>query len=295
MVAVGVALGSAKMFELRKIGIVRRVSAWLLDAILLAVLTTGFMFLVSLTCNYEHEESLAMRYNAEWDDFRKEYVGDVATYYGFDYKETDDGYEITKAGEKSSLDALMQTLVNSKGKDDATKAAYDAYNALTPASEVVRQNELINNLLLIMVSVGVLLAYIVLEFVLPIIFKNGQTVGKKVFGICLVRSDCVKITTMALFARTVLGKFAIETMFPVLLVFLFLFGGFGIIAVVLLAVLALVNIILFFATKNKTPIHDLVAGTVAVDMRLQMIFQTVEELNQKKALAQREIVGQTPN
>ena len=34
------------MFELRKIGIVKRLSAWFLDAILLAVLTTGFMFLI---------------------------------------------------------------------------------------------------------------------------------------------------------------------------------------------------------------------------------------------------------
>ena len=46
------------MFELRKIGIVKRLSAWFLDAILLAVLTTGFMFLISLICNFNYEQDL---------------------------------------------------------------------------------------------------------------------------------------------------------------------------------------------------------------------------------------------
>ena len=36
------------MFELRKIGIVRRASAWLLDAILLSVLAVGFMWIIPI-------------------------------------------------------------------------------------------------------------------------------------------------------------------------------------------------------------------------------------------------------
>ena len=61
------------MFELRKIGIVKRLSAWFLDAILLAVLTTGFMFLISLICNFNYEQDLATQYFNEWEDYRKEY------------------------------------------------------------------------------------------------------------------------------------------------------------------------------------------------------------------------------
>lgn len=280
------------MFELRKIGIIRRASALLLDVILLMVLTTGFMFLISLICNYKHEEQLSVGYYNEWEEFRKTYVGDISVYYGFTYEETDDNYVITKDGEKSSLDALMKVLADSNGEDGATKAAYDAYTELTPVSEVNWQYRYVYNLLFMMTSIGALIAYIILEFVLPIIFKNGQTVGKKVFGICLVRPNCVKITTLALFARTILGKYAIETMFPVLMVFLFLFGGIGILAIVLFAALVLLNIVLFFATKNRTPIHDLLAGTVATDMRLQMIFQSEEELVTKKALDRKEVVMQ---
>ncbi|MDE6201164.1 MAG: RDD family protein [Clostridiales bacterium] len=280
------------MFELRKTGIVRRASASLLDVILLVVLATGFMFILSLICNYSDQEKLSNKYYNEWEGFRKTYVAEVAAYYGFDYKATDSDYTITKDGKKSSLDELTGVLVDSKGEDAATKTAYDAFKELTPAEKVNWQYRYVYNLLFMMTSVGILLSYITLEFILPIIFKNGQTVGKKVFGICLVRPNCVKITNISLFARTILGKYAIETMFPVLLVFLFIFGGLGILALILLAALALLNIVLFFATKNRTPIHDLIACTVAADMRTQMIFQTEDELVEKKAIAHQELVGQ---
>ena len=278
------------MFELRKIGIVKRLSAQLLDLILIAVLATGVIFVISLICNYSSEEELATQYYTEWEDFRKEYVGEIAQYYGFTYEEDGDTYTITKDGEVSSLGELMQKLSDSNGEDSVMKEAYDAFKALTPVAKVNLQYRYVYSLLFTMTSIGILLSYIILEFIIPIILKNGQTIGKKIFGICLVRSDCVKITNLSLFARTLLGKYVIETMFPILLAFLFFFGGLGILAIILFAALELLNIILFFVTKNRTPIHDLIAGTVATDIKLQMIFQSSEELAEKKALVQRETV-----
>ena len=285
------------MFELRKIGIVKRVSALLLDAILLAVLTTGFMFILSLICKYDRQQERATQYFEEWEDFRKEYVGAVADYYGFVYKENGDDYTVEKDGQASSLDAVMDKLEKSQGEFDYDKLgaekvaeAYGVYLTLTPVSKVNAQYRYVYSLLFMMISVGVLLSYIVLEFIIPIIFKNGQTVGKKVFAIALVRPDCVKISNLSLFTRTILGKFAIETMFPILLIFLLLFGGLGWLAVILFAAITILNIVLFFATKNKTPIHDVLASTVAVDLKLQMIFQTEDELIQKKTLEHKESV-----
>ncbi len=304
------------MFELRKIGIVRRASAWLLDAILLAVLATGFMWIISLICDYSHQESLARAYFTAWEDYRKEYIADIAPHYGFTYWEEDEGasYTITREGESASLENLIDAMLadepsEEKGSDPAVVEAYQAYLELVngktdeegnviegiPPQRVNQQYEYVYHLLFLMVTFGILLSYIVLEFVLPIVFKNGQTVGKKLFSICLVRPNCVKITTLSLFARTILGKFAIETMFPVLLVFMFLFGGIGLLGVILLAALLLLNAILFFATKNRTPIHDLLAGTVAADMRLQMIFVSEEELIEKKKLAHQESVENSKN
>lgn len=276
------------MFELRKIGFIKRASALLLDAILLAVLTTGFMFVISLICQYDRAEELADSYYAQWEDFRKDYIGKVAEFYGFTYTVDEEGYTVTKDGKESSLNEVVQALIDSNGQDEATREAYAAYENLPPVEKVNAQYRYVYTMLFMMVSVGIFLAYLVLEFILPLIFKNGQTIGKKIFGICLVRPDCVKITNLALFARTFVGKFAIETMFPVLLIFLFLFGGLGVLAIILFFAITILNVVLFFATRNKTPIHDIIAGTVAADMKLQMIFGSQEELNEKRKLMQQE-------
>ena len=290
------------MFELRKIGIVKRASALLLDAILLVVLTTGFMFIISLICKFDREQDLLLQGTEEWEEFTENYGEYVAQYFGYTFEKEGDERVMRKDGEAYSFSAVMEEFAALNGEVDYGKPnaekvaeAYGVYEnmALTPVGKLYAQDNYVFNLLFMMTSIGILLAFIVLEFVIPLIFKNGQTVGKKVFEIALVRTDCVKITTLSLFARTLLGKFAIETMFPVLMVFMFLFGGLGILAVVLFAAIIILNIVLFFVTKNRTPIHDLLAGTVAVDMKLQMIFASEEELIQKKSLAAKESVENT--
>ncbi len=319
------------MFDLRRIGIVRRASAWLLDAILLAVLTTGLMWIISLICGFSEAQDLATQYYNEWESFRKEEIPAVAEAYGFVYQETDDGYTITKDGAAAALEDVTGALVKDvaeyygftyserKSEDgnyvfsiskDGTAAtlgdvkeillasdrarpefadAFIRYAELPSIEKTNRQYEYVYTLLFMMVSVGLALSFLILEFIVPVCLKNGQTVGKKVFSICLVRPNCVRIANVALFGRTILGKYAIETMFPILLVFMFFFGGGGIVTVILFAAIFLLNIILFFATKNRTPIHDVIAVTAAADMKLQMIFASEEELNEKKAKLQKEI------
>ena len=274
------------MFELKKIGFIKRASALLLDAVLLAVLSTGFIWIISLICGYGAATEKGREYLNQRDEYRQEYFAEIANKYGFIYEEAEDGksYTIkTQEGNAASEDDLLNALGNDENRaDDARmKEAFEAFYKISV--KIHTQQRLVHNMLFMMVSIGVLLSYLILEFILPIILKNGQTVGKKVFSICLVRPNCVKITILSLFARTLLGKFAIETMFPILLVFLFLFRGLGWLAIVLLAAITLLNVIVFFATKNRTPIHDLIAGTVVADMKLQMIYASEEELAAKKA------------
>ena len=288
------------MFELRRIGIVKRASALLLDAILLAVLTTGFMFIISLICNFDHEQDLYVEYATEWEDFDNNYVETVAGYYGYTYESEGDERVMKKDGEDYPYASVIKEFAESEGNFDYDKPnadkmaeAYRIYQGMASLEELYGQTRYYFSLLFMMISLGVLLSYLVLEFILPIIFKNGQTVGKKVFGICVVRQDCVKISVLSLFARTLLGKFAIETMFPILLIFLFLFGGLSWLAIVLFAALTILNVTLFFVTKNRTPIHDILAVTAVVDMKLQMIFESEEELIQKKTLQAKESVENT--
>ena len=320
------------MFEIRKIGIVRRASALLLDAILLAVLATGFMYLISLMCNYSGQDAKVRSYYTQWDDYRIEYMADIAdSIDGFEYVEAEDGnhkilkdglesspdvlisalinsicekheelgfayhqngsnYSILKDGKPSSLGELIDTLLEDVDEPDRMDEALIAYGNLPSISTINNQERYNRTLLFLMITFGILLSYAVLEFILPIVFKNGQTVGKKVFSIGLVRPNCVKITILSLFTRTFVGKYAIETMFPLLLVFMFFFTGNKILAIILFAALTLFNVIVFFVTKNRTPIHDILSGCVAADMRVQMVYDTEEEMIEQKKAKHKEYI-----
>lgn len=279
------------MIEIKRTGIVRRASAFLLDAILLAVLATGFMWIISLICNFGGVQSTYREYLGAWEDYRKDYAPAIAEAYGFEYAEAEDGtVTVTKDGAPAVFDDLIKALCDDQGNTEGMGEAYRAYLALTesvPLELLGRQSELLLNLLLVILTVGTLLSYLILEFVVPVCLKNGQTVGKKIFGIALMRQDCVRVKTLAVFVRTIFGKYIVETMFPIFLV-VFFFSGAALLSVILLAVLAIANVVLFFATRNRTPLHDLMAGTVAVDINLQEIFDSVEELEERKALLAKE-------
>lgn len=133
---------------------------------------------------------------------------------------------------------------------------------------------------LMMVSLGILLSLLVLEFIVPLIFKNGQTVGKKVFGIAVMHQNGVRVNTITMFIRTFIGKYAVETMCPVLLLMM-LFTSNAIISVVVLVLLVIFELVIFIWKKETRPlIHDVFAKTVCVDLASQMIFNTEEEMQE---------------
>ena len=117
---------------------------------------------------------------------------------------------------------------------------------------------------------------------MPLLFKNGQTLGKKAFGLAVMRSDAVRLSPLLLLVRTLLGKYTLELMVPVLVIFLFFFGGIGILGPGILCGLALVQVLLLAFTQNHTPLHDLIAHTVVVDYASQMIFDSPEALLRAK-------------
>jgi uncharacterized RDD family membrane protein YckC len=163
------------------------------------------------------------------------------------------------------------------------QARYDAANAaLQKDAEVLKAYNIVVNLSLTILSLSILFSYLVLEFAVPMVLGNGQSAGKKVFGIALMRVDGVKIAPLALFVRTVLGKYTVETMIPVLIFMMMLMGTIGVIGPAILLALLLVQMILVTTSKTNSAIHDQMAATVAVDLASQMIFNTPEDLMEYK-------------
>jgi uncharacterized RDD family membrane protein YckC len=247
------------IYDLQKAGVLKRAAAWLLDIILLVVLACGIGMILSAALNYDqHSQAL----EACYERYEKEFGIDFDVYADLTEEE---------------------------------QARFEAANAaLQKDTQALKAYNMVVNLSLTIVSLSVLLSYLALEFAVPLLFGNGQTMGKKVFGIGLIRVDGVKISTFALFVRTVLGKYTVETMIPVLMAMMIFIGTIGILGPAIVLGLLILQVALIVTSPTNSALHDHMAATVAVDIASQMIFATPEELVEYKKQVHAEQVKNQP-
>ena len=247
------------IYDLQKAGVLKRAAAWLLDIILLVVLACGIGMILSAALNYDqHSQAL----EACYERYEKEFGIDFDVYADLTEEE---------------------------------QARFEAANAaLQKDTQALKAYNMVVNLSLTIVSLSVLLSYLALEFAVPLLFGNGQTMGKKVFGIGLIRVDGVKISTFALFVRTVLGKYTVETMIPVLMVMMIFIGTIGILGPAIVLGLLILQVALIVTSPTNSALHDHMAATVAVDLASQMIFATAEDLVEYKKQVHAEQVKNQP-
>lgn len=232
--------------ELQKAFLWKRVAAGVLDFILVAIFFVGFAFLLSALLGYDS-------FSQQVDDAYARYEEE----YGITFDIPQEKYDNLSPEEKKNYDTAYQALVNDE------EAMY-AYNMTLQLSVVVT-------------AFGLLFGVMLVEFVLPLILKNGQTVGKKIFGICLVRNDCVKVSTLQVFVRALLGKYTIEIMVPVFILLMIFWNTIGLVGPLVLAGILIAEVVCIFISKTVSFIHDILAGTVAVDMTSQRIFENEQE------------------
>lgn len=233
--------------DLQKPGLWKRIAAGLLDLIMLCVLAVGGAYLISALLDYDGCNDTLQ---AAYDQYESQ--------YGVTFDIDQQTYEAMTGEQRQNYDAAYEALI-------ADEAAMSAYNMLL-------------NLSLVMTTGGILIAVLILEFVVPLLFGNGQTLGKKAFSLGLIRTDGVKVNAMQLFVRALLGKFTIETMIPVYLILMMFWGIMDMTGTVILCGLGLAQIILYAATRTNAQIHDLLAGTAVVDISSQKIFASSQEL-----------------
>ena len=235
------------MYDLQKAGMWKRISAAIFDLILLSILAVGVAFVMSYALNYDDHtarlesisEKYEQKYNVDFDISEEDYE-----------KLTDEELDIYK----SAMDEFS--------KD---KEANYVYSVLI-------------NLTFLIISISILISFIILEFIVPLLFGNGQTLGKKIFGIAVMREDGVKISPVILFVRTILGKYAVETMLPVLIILMIYMGAMGTLGTIILFGILILQIVLLMATNTRSVLHDKLSHTVTVDYASQKIFDTADDL-----------------
>ena len=243
--------------DIQKAGLWKRFAAGILDGILLAVLAAGIAFLLGAFLGYDG-------YTTTWNERCAYYEEQYST----SFQITEEQYKTLSPQEKENYDKAYEALIQD---DDAVKA----YNMM-------------RSMPMLIITGGILVACLLLEFALPMFFGNGQTIGKKVFGLGVVRVDSVRTTPLQMFVRTVLGKFTIEIMIPVYVAHMIFFGVTGLIGTLFLGALLVAQILIMALNHNNSLIHDLLAGTVVVDVASQMIFRDTQDLIDYKKRISRE-------
>lgn len=236
------------IYDIQKASILKRISAFLLDFILLCIAAVGFMYAMSAITNLDYHQQqvtqMAERYEKQFE---------------VDFGMTEEEFAELTDAEKENYNKALDAL-NAELNESGLLVKYYSF-------------------LLVCLSVSLLLAFVLFEFVVPLLLKNGRTVGMKVFNIGVVFTNGVRVNTFALFVRAILGKFTLETMVPVLMFLMMSLGVLGMTGIVVLVGLLILQIAVFACTKKtRSWVHDLISNTVVVDLATQMVFDNYDAL-----------------
>ena len=269
------------MLDLQKATFSKRISAFLFDIIALFILVVGVLTIMSSVTKYDVVSS---RFGEIYGNYEQADIYDAFNNeFGAGKTYTNDEIDKIIATEPEKYNewynAQQTKLFADLNKNEEAMELYGKVVVLT----------------ILNITVSILVSFLILEFIVPLILKNGQTIGKKVFGVALMRVDGVKVSTLQMFIRTILGKYTIETMIPVLVVvcaFLNLLSSDMVLfALLILVVIFAVNVVIYVKSDRSSLLHDEMAMTIAVDLQSQMIFNSEEELIAYKEEQAAEAVG----
>ena len=266
------------IYDLQKASLWKRVSAFLFDFIISSVLVVGVVLIFVWTFNFQ-------QYSDTLDAKRVFY----AEKHGILVEET-------KGEIKIGLTYEEYNKLTDEQKEDYNHRLELSNKDIAKDVEAIKAYNMIIYLPVAFLTVGIFIVYIGYDFILPLIFKNGQSLGKKIFGIGVIRTNCVKASGFSLFVRMAFGKFVIETMVPITIAFITLTGLLSplVARIVLLGIFALELVVYLVTKRTRSTIHDLIADTAVVDLSTQLVFESEQELIDYKTKIHEENVARAP-
>ena len=227
--------------SIQKANFWKRISAFMFDAIITIMFAMGFFVIINVFSGYDQKAAEVNAYYTQYEEL-----------YGIDFNISEEAFNQLTNEQQSVYTEANTALQNDPGFQAATQAIF--------------------RLTILMYGGGSLIAFILWYFVIPLFFGYGRTMGKRIFGLAVIRTNGVKVSIPVLFIRTVVGFFAIETVVPIAFLTM---GIVGWIAIVLLFVL---QVWVLISTQTNSSIHDLLTDTVVVEFMSQQIFDTQEDL-----------------
>ena len=224
-----------------KAGLSKRASAFFIDAVLLLLLAVALAYVLSLAFGYSR---FSQAYSSGIERYAAQY-----------------NVQFDKVVSQADFDALT----------DQQKASYEAaVAAMNEDTEILDALSSMVRLIFLIAALSLFLAFLALEFIVPLFLKQGRTLGKKAFGLSVTKKDGSPLGPVPLLVRTFVGKYLIETMIPVLIIIITIFNaiglmnGPGIIGFAIILVIVISNLALVFISANGCAIHDHIADTIVV-------------------------------
>ena len=131
-------------FEIQRADFWKRISAFLFDFIMLGIVVVGVATLLSVVFNYDYYADIANEVEAEY-----------AERYGIDPNISSEDFNALTEEQKAPYIACDEA----RQKDERLIIAYN----------------IMMNLVLLIVSVSILVGFLIMEFAVPLFFKNGET------------------------------------------------------------------------------------------------------------------------
>ena len=243
------------MYDLQKASITKRIAAWIFDIMMVLIVFSFVAAAISWATGIN-------KYATEFTNVRNEYI----TNYGIDPS------------------------IPEQDLTDEEKAAFiAAEEAFQEDERAIRAFAMMLNLSLIVLGVGLFLAFFILEFLVPLFLRNGQTIGKKMFGIGVMQDNGVKLKNVSLFVRSILGKYTVETMIPLSILLMIVMGQADVFTLFIVVAILILEILFMIRTNTNSALHDVLSSAVTVDLASQKIFESDEELlEHKKRVAEQQ-------
>lgn len=205
-------------------------------------------------------------YTIEW--FNTNVLGinnDDIEYKCFEYQKTGDVDDPTKIGVR--IEGVSDDIVNKLIQQAYVDAIILVFNKISNVEKAGADYMLISTMqyvVSLIVSAG--LVYVLV----PWLMKNGQTLGKKAFGLGLANSDGYKFENKRLLMRIL--------PFTVVDASLFLLIGVSLYIVMsIILVMFLVSFALAMSSPKRMSLHDYTARTIVIDLKNSKIFETIDE------------------
>ena len=206
----------------------------------------------------------ASTYTMEWLNKNILLVGDE-TYNCFEYQKTDGVDDPSKLATRieDASDNLVNKLVQGKYVD----AIMDDLNNIPEVAKAGANYMTISTLQYV---VSILISGALVYILVPLILKNGQTFGKKAYGLGLANSDGYKFSNSRLLMRFLPFAIVDISLFFMILVNLYL-------VLLIVLIIFLVSFALAMSSPKRMSLHDITGRTIVVDLKSSTLFETVDE------------------